>query len=656
MTDGPRGTSPVTLPRLLRGLAIVIVVLALLDPALPSGRHADPIVAVVDAGEAGIGHASIGGAGADERPWVERVADRLDDRFTVVRGPYPGASATVLAGDHLPAALSAGTLVLGPPVFLAHPHGAGLSPGPRIVHVEAPRRVSPETTIPVRAWIVPGAEPAGLLRASLLVDGAVLSDTVFTAPEPAAAPAVITFEFIPTRGGPVSLRVEVIEEGRPGAPVPAARADVLVDENLRRWNVLFFDGRPSWMSTFVRRAIEPDPRFAVTSRTLTSPGLATEFGAPPVSLAAGGLDDFDAVVVGAPELLSNSDVDALHAFMEMRGGSVLLLLDREASGTHDRLTGVTAWTRGGAAEPVVLTPAAEGYGDGALRTLESRSMIWPNPMPPGARALATTPAGDPVLWRRPVGKGRLIVSGALDNWQFRDPETTAFEPVWRSIVGEAADLAPGLLEAEWVGADRGGGAGHGAGSGISMPGGLLHFQVTLRESPAPGTPVRAVAHLRGPGADGERLPMVPLWPTEFPGRFEGRFHAPAGTGDHELVVRVEGGGVPDDAATGGASPGGASPGGASTWQHGATLPFRILADAAPPPPDDPALLAAWAASRGGTLRGSDELDLLEAEILRAIGAEGPSDPWHPMRSPWWILPLALLLGGEWAWRRRRGLP
>jgi hypothetical protein len=27
---------------------------------------------------------------------------------------------------------------------------------------------------------------------------------------------------------------------------------------------------------------------------------------------------------------------------------------------------------------------------------------------------------------------------------------------------------------------------------------------------------------------------------------------------------------------------------------------------------------------------------------------------HPMRSPWWIVPFGLALGGEWWLRRRRG--
>jgi len=637
------------LPRLLRTLAVGIVVLALLDPALPSGRHADRVVAVVAAGPAG-GERDGTARPRGDRAWADRVADRLSDRFTVVRGPYPGASATVLAGDHLPAALSEGALFLSPPVFLAHPDRAGAAPGPRLVHLEAPRQVSPESGIPVRAWISAGGAPGSSLRAALRVDGVVVSDTVFSVTEGEGAATMVRFDLVPPRSGPVPLRVEVYREGggegggaRTG---PSTSADVLVDVVPRRWEVLFFDGRPSWMSTFVRRALEPDPRFALTSRTLTSPGLATQFGAPPVSLAAaGGLDDFDAVVVGAPELLSETDVDALRAFMEMRGGSVLLLLDREAPGPHDRLTGVRAWTRGGGADPVPLTPGAASRVE--AQALEARSMIWPATLPPGARAVAVTPGGDPVLWRRPVGKGRLIVSGALDNWQFRDPETTDFERIWRDLVGEAADVAPAPLELEWIGSREGGGRGHGAASGIAPPGGLLRFGATLRDPPPPGTRVTAVATLAEPGGAEGLGTLIPLWPTEVPGRFEGRFRAPVAPGAHELRFRVEG---PAEGGIGGGGAGGAP------WSHASGLPLVVLVDAALPPPDDLALMEAWAASRGGTLRASDELAGLEAEILRAIGAEGPSDPWHPMRSPWWMLPLALLLGGEWAWRRRRGLP
>jgi hypothetical protein len=49
-----------------------------------------------------------------------------------------------------------------------------------------------------------------------------------------------------------------------------------------------------------------------------------------------------------------------------------------------------------------------------------------------------------------------------------------------------------------------------------------------------------------------------------------------------------------------------------------------------------------------------ELDGLPARIAAAIPSPASETPTNPMRSPFWILPFAGLLGGEWWSRRRRG--
>jgi len=63
-------------------------------------------------------------------------------------------------------------------------------------------------------------------------------------------------------------------------------------------------------------------------------------------------------------------------------------------------------------------------------------------------------------------------------------------------------------------------------------------------------------------------------------------------------------------------------------------------------------LAAWAASRGGR-------SVTVAEVAGAIpsaeASSAPVQPWHPMRSVWWIAPMTLLTGIEWWTRRRTGL-
>jgi hypothetical protein len=41
-------------------------------------------------------------------------------------------------------------------------------------------------------------------------------------------------------------------------------------------------------------------------------------------------------------------------------------------------------------------------------------------------------------------------------------------------------------------------------------------------------------------------------------------------------------------------------------------------------------------------------------VLTAERVASEALPWHPMRSPWWIVPLTLALAGDWWLRRRRG--
>jgi len=84
----------------------------------------------------------------------------------------------------------------------------------------------------------------------------------------------------PVGVGAAALRVVATLSGT----ADSAAADMVVDVRDARWSVLFFDPRPSWQSTFVRRAIERDPRFVVTSRVVTSRNVSVDAGEPPSRL------------------------------------------------------------------------------------------------------------------------------------------------------------------------------------------------------------------------------------------------------------------------------------------------------------------------------------------------------------------------------------
>jgi hypothetical protein len=200
----------------------------------------------------------------------------------------------------------------------------------------------------------------------------------------------IPMSFVPSALGPVVIRVSASVDG---ADSPAL-ADAAVDVVDATRAVLFYDPRPSWMSTFVRRTVERDPRFTVSSRTLTSRGVGADAGRPPSTLQDWArLASFDAVVIGAPQLLSAADVAGVEAFMRRRGGSVIFLLDDAAPGPYERLTRASGWSssRG--------TPAAFSLAGSDSASIRASEIVAPAALPFASTPLAGS--GQPVVWETP---------------------------------------------------------------------------------------------------------------------------------------------------------------------------------------------------------------------------------------------------------------
>jgi hypothetical protein len=630
-----------TLPRVLRGIAVAIVLLALLDPVLTTDRRSDTVVAIVPAA---------GAFGGAESPDFRagslegEVAASVGRSMHAVRGPWTGASATVLVGEGWPASAND----LPRPVFRVLPRGA--ADRDRIVAVELPFRSPGQARVPVEVLVeAPGGPPGDveIRSGELLLDRAT--------PAPTGVPGFVraSLEFVPPSGEPLVVDVGLVGPGGPVAPAAAVRR-VLVVEDVR-WPVLFFDPRPNWGSTFVRRALEEDPRFELAGRVETSPGLATTFGDSPGSLTApGALDRFDVVVVGAPDGLDGAQTAALERWAQDRGGTVVLLPDRLDPGASAgepwmALAQVGAWERatGDAELPVDRAAAPD---DPALPLLLTRERAWPRALPPGASVLAADPAGAPLVWQRPLGSGAVIVSGALDAWRFRDPVRSRFESGWRELLAEAAAAAPPPLELRLVpGRSSDAASGNGAGGALrpAGPAGLavqagapVHLVATPRaggrgaQEPAAPLELRAVASLEQDPA-GTATPAapigIPIWPGPAVGTIVADFRAPAEPGTHRVRVEVDG--------------------------ESASVPLVVVEGPTPVQPgSDRPILEAWITSRGGALVPADELERLVPAIEAAVGAERRPEPWYPMRSAWWLLPFALALAGEWWWRRRRGLP
>ena len=573
--------------RTLRGLAIAIALAGAWDPALTSNRVSNATVAVVTAD---LRDSALG----------QRVVGDLSKRFTVTRGIFSAADATVLVGNRLPNERSFSTK----PAFAIFDQR-----NVAIENVRVPAAAPAGSRVPVDAVVHARSARGRTLDVSLRAGGLVVDR--FSRPISSDDERVnASLAFVPPEAGAAPLDVVATIRGASDS----ATTDVVVDVREQKWTLLFFDPRPSWMTTFVRRAAERDARFAVTSRTVTSRGVSADAGQPPARLDdLAALKMFDAVVVGAPEALTDRDVAGLEAFMRRRGGAVLLLLDRRTSGPYERLLGVQSWIADSNSRAMSIVPSGDTTG------LRATEIAAPRRLPAAAITLAPTSKarvdslnGRAAVWQLPVGSGRLIVSGALDSWRYRDASLSAFDRFWRTIISDAASASPPPI-------------GVVVSSPAARAGERVRVDVSLRDV-ALSTARNMRASVTAVLASDSTTDTLRLLPTGMPGQLRAEFDAPSAKGSYRVVVTSE-------AAR-------------------ADAPMVVSATATHPTPDDRDLVSAWAASRGGRAMNASQLGELPSALRAAIQPIARAETWHPMRSAWWIVPFALLLSAEW-WGRRR---
>ena len=584
-------------PMMLRVFAIAIAVLAAIDPAITSNRTTPPEISVI---------------AADPRDSLltTRVALQLSGAFHVFTAPLPSADATVFVGEQLPP----GSNDLATPVFAVAPDRDG--PTATIESLRAPA-VSPlEARVPVDARVrvtgARGRRVTTVLRlGGIVVDQAeqeaTSNDTILQLP----------LTFTPTAVGAASLRVTATIKG--GAS--GRDADIVVDVRDAKWAVLFSDPRPSWQSTFVRRAVEGDARFVVTSRVTTSKNISTDVGAPPSLDDVAAISRFDAIVVGAPESLTERETNGLDGYLRRRGGNVVLLFDQRVDGPVQRLLGTSTWRDNGNGRVTIIKTVGRKPSDSA--DMRAASLTWPAHLPDGAEVLArstpakgdTTPAA-PVVWRTSVGAGRVVASGALDAWRFRDATVSAFDGFWRTLIADAASASPPPIALYF----------------INMPivsGESFDVGVTLRDAALQSLPARMSLSAELQSLDGSLHVPIKLWPNGGVGDLIGNVRAPSVPGAYRIVVA-----------------------GDRNRADGFVVVARDVARATP---NDRELLEAWTRSRGGKVIAASQLSSLPTALKLAIHTSAQPTRWHPMHSLWWLLPFVLALSFEWWWRRRRGL-
>lgn len=582
---------------LLRLTAIGIVLLCWLDP--PVTVVPAPPIAV---------DAAIVGSPRDARPARNGVSTTVADaRHEVVRrlSDELGSAGTlgvhdVTAGAPIPCDATQPCVIVTDGAAVALPPdrkgpisivrvGGGLAP-----NVEATGLSAPGAHLAAQALArvsLRGAGVAGRWSRVRLFDGSAVVGEA-THQWTADGDAAIDVPWWPTAPGARTLVARVVTEGgdERTALDDEAAGRVMVEE--ARWPIVTVERRASWAATFVRRAVESDARFAVSTVTDLAPRVSVATAAP---ASLDNLDEVRVVVVGAPDALLARDVDHLDAFVRQRGGAVVLLPDRPITGPAARLV-QHRWQERVEAEPSAAGPlrASEWLLVPEVGPLD---LVW-------ARS-----SEGPAVVATPVGAGMVLVSGALDAWRHRSSDG-AFDDFWRATIARlAAAVGPPLAIEVDDPASRGDET--------------VRLQARTMGS-MPGWQVRAT---RTCGV--EAATAVRMWPADAAGSFRGR--VPAGSrADCRVEARVEG--VGEQSAV---------------LDQGSAIALS--------PRWTQEEMAAIAATSGGALITDGDVGSLVRGWLQAHPAERRPEPRYPMRSWWWLLPLVASLAGEWWLRRRTGL-
>jgi len=591
MTEGARAFQA---SGALRLIAFAIAIAALVDPAISVSGASRARVAIVVAQPSSAADAV-----------RDRLTRDLSTSYEIVPHVTSDAAAAIVIGDRFPAESMPDSLLVATVTI------PGITtPGVRIIRVDAPRDVPAATVIHLDVELEASGVAGQTTDVTAGIEGleAGRASHRWTADRERWRAGI---DAVPIGEPPYVLRITASA---------GAVADVVVDARRAPFRVEFYDPRPSWATTFLRRALEADARFEVASLSFTSRGVSAQTGGD-VPLADPRLDRFDLVVVGGLDRLTVADTHSLDRYMRERGGTVVVVPDQpiDAGPARDLVSGGSGRVR---LEPdlverlleqpakLVVTPPAA--------SLQASELLVLRALTPGADIIARIPGKDgaPVIVSMPRGDGRLLFSGAMDAWQFRAADNGAFDRFWQSTIAGLALAAPPPIA-------------------ITVNPPLL----------GPGEQGEVVVRLRSQNVtsisasiDGDQ--PIRLNPEPEAGVYRGTFTAKSIPGRSTIEVRSQGS----------SSPGPEGPGlqvASRTFLVQAGVQ-RVRSTATPS-------LSMLATSHRGIDVAPDHVADLERFVRGAVAS--PSTPLvrHPMRSTWWILPFAFCLSAEWWIRRRQGL-
>jgi hypothetical protein len=547
---------------LLRATAIGIAVAAFIDPSFNADVSQRSPLTIVAVGLDAVEHAT---------RVRDRVGDVADAQITIYEPTSHAAACperggcVVISPGAIPARLTAGAELLG-----AIRIGNDTS---LLSRIDAPSPIHRDAAAVLRVETTRRAQRIQVLDGEVLIGEAVPEGNATDVP------------FVPVGDGARPLRVVADNE----------TADVGVRVIAEKAAVLYYEPQATWLGSFVRRALDDDGRFDVGGRTRLAPAISVSRGAVD-RLDAQAVEDVSTVVITAPERLTAAEVDVLDRFVARRGGSLIVLADERPAGAALRLLPRIV-NEGSSSQPEALGPlrASEWL------TFESGA---------GVSTIAAIDK-QPVIVARAVGRGHVIVSGALDAWRYRQASSD-FDTFWTALVWDASAIAGPRLR---VDTDR----------LLARPGEEIAVTVELQTMSADlsGADVAAMSYAQC----GDERHFVRLWPEARPGTFKGtlRIDQPGTCTLRASVDEVAGNTsvtIRDELRR--------------VEQHTDQLEAMAAAHAAP-----------FATS-------GDEEELFASIRARLKGERHATEYW-PMRSALWLLPFALCAGAEWWLRRRSGL-
>jgi len=575
---------------LLRAIAVAIAVAGLIDPAVTVSGSIRPRLAVVEL-------PSAGSQGPALRGVRDRLARDLGSSFEIVSQITSDAAAAIAIGDRypresVPDALRVATVTMTPGAV-----------GVRVLKVAAPAEVPPGTAIHVDADIE-GVGLAGQASDVRVTIAGLEMGGASHAWAKARERWKVSFDVVPVGDPPYVMRIEAFSGVTQAFRPAGVMAAVVINARRRPLRVEVYEPRPSWASTFVRRALEADPRFQVASVSVTSRRIASRAGdaVPPADPR---LDEFDVVVTGGLDRLTAADVRGLDRFMRERGGAVVLLPDArlDAGPARDMIPVELKERLLERPTKLATTAPAPGFDASELLVAGDRS-----PAMLALQVIAATTGEDaaPVVVSVPRGDGRLVWSGAMDAWRFRANDDGAFDRFWQSTVAGLALAAPAPLE-------------------VRVEPSLL----------APRETADVIVHMRSRNeasvsATVDGVP-IRLRPAPDAGVFTGTFVARDTPGRSRVNVQVDG-----------------------AHPQSASATVVVDQDARRVDAESPAPLSMLSSSHGGIDVSPDRVDAVERWVRSVVAAPQTRVSGHPMRSVWWMVPLAACLSAEWWLRRGRG--